>query len=200
MAKINIDKITYNQMLKAFLAFNIVIVFIVFFFINSSLRTENRSSNIKGDSATKTSEESKTQIKTKDFIAPLSKVSFKYPESWGLAVSNSKESPCSEKDLIEDITFPDLQNFIITINACNLAQDSFLNENEFIVTNDQKTIKFIGNFETNYKYEGQTTLSMKSTTSNKPLILIKALFDEKVVSREEIRESAEILIKSITFN
>jgi len=200
MAKIDFNNITYNQMLKAFLGFNVVIVFIVFIFINSSLKIDNNESNVKGDSTNNSQEQVGLNEKTKVYETPLSKISFKYPENWGLAETKSKSSPCSEKDLIEDITFSEFENLIITVNACNLAQDSFLNENEYTITNDQKSVKFIGNFESNYKYVGYSTLSLKSTTSNKPLILIKALFDEKVISKGQVRESIDLLIKSLSFN
>lgn len=199
MAKIDFNKITYNQMLKAFMGFNVVIIFVVLIFINSSIKIDKDDSAVKGDNSIKTQEQLDT-IKTKDYETPLSKISFKYPVGWGLAETNSKASVCSEETLIEDITFSEFENFIVTINACNLAQDSFLNENEFTFTNDQKSIKFIGNFETNYKYPGYSTLSLKSTTSNKPLILIKVLFDEKVTSKEQMRESTNLLIKSLNFN
>ena len=191
-----LEKISYKQMTKAFIGLNVFILFTVILFLNLSLKPKDSQESpvVLGNQT------EKMPLKTKKFETSVSKLSFDYPEIFGEAKSITQPSPCKSEELIENITFSNYPDFIVSINVCNFAQDSFLNENEFSVLNDEKTIKFIGDFEENYKFQGYTSFTAKSTTSNKPLSLIKVLFNEKETSREEIQEYVNTVVKSIEFN
>ena len=191
-----LEKISYKQMAKAFIGLNVFVLFTVILFLNLSLKPKDSkdSTEVLG------TQSEEVPLKTNRFETSVSKLSFNYPEIFGEANSKTQPSLCKTEELIETITFSNYPNFIISINVCNFAQDSFLNENEFSVLNDEKTIKFIGDFEENYKFQGYTSFTAKSTTSNKPLTLIKVLFNEKEISKEQVQEYMTTIVKSLEFN
>jgi|GEM_PF-3310878 len=189
----NFNNIGYKEMVGLFLAVNLLIISLVFFY---SEQNNNSPSQIMGINTT---ESAINLDKTLKFQSEIFDIKFKYPDILGLAKSEKRSALCPDEQIIEYVTFENFPNFIISLNECNIGPNLFTPEKEVVISNYNKTLTLAGSIEKNFLYDGYDTLTLKTDGTNQdvPPIILKVLFKKEDYSKQDILNISSKIITSI---